>query len=54
MEPLFNQTFAEVLYLYHWGLQPHYELLESFHPDVVIYQYTDRALHDRVEAWRAQ
>ena len=51
--PFIDRTFTEVLYVYHWGLADHDELLRRFAPDVVIYQYTDRALHDKVEQWRA-
>ncbi len=51
--PFVDRTFAEVLYIYHWGLSDHRELLQRFGPDVVVYQYTDRALHDTVEQWRA-
>ncbi len=52
LQPLFNRSFQHVLYVYHWGLAPHRELLERFAPDYIIYQYTDRAMHDWVEARR--
>lgn len=54
VQPLLNATFSEVLYLYHWHLRPQDEHLLAFNPDIVIYEYTDRALHLPVQHLREQ
>lgn len=52
LQPLLNLTFSDVLYVYHWHLRPLETYLESFQPDIVIYEYTDRALYLPVQHWR--
>ncbi len=52
VQPLLDATFSDVLYFYHWHLRAFDEQLLAFNPDVVIYEYTDRALHLPVQHLR--